>query len=1682
MATKKSIQFAAPYNSKTFKRAQEILVGANGVISGGKVSSQNGVVTVQPLMFAQAGLFVTTDYVMTVVIPGSLSAPYSLAVSTPSSIESPNEVLVPTFVKRPQDVSAETVIIADWDGTEWLHRPHLQIAELVHEHQKGQIDRDLIGIYKGFDVSATSESVLIGESLHQRHRLNVGSGTLVNRAGALVVKQASAEFVTAPEDRSFDRTDTLVFRQPKSPLLGPGQLKILLGDTYHADGSVVAEEFSTLQVEDQQAQILKSLSLPDLSVAWIYLSDYGARAQLRCRITQDGDTAADFFVAQGVESCDAIFNQADNRLEFVYSKDTRLFYKSTTLNGTAVFDETLITLEAAQVSAPKIVSTPAGVLSLFHIFYELHVSASDKRLKYSRLSSLNTKELETPATLISLGVPLTNFVVSSSGSDMLAYVAYKNASTGRAYLRSYDLGVFVVGGAPKEASLPIELQDDALLPSLSTTVESQNVDQIQIIDDGSDDPYVLWKHVSASGAAYVGVHHKSFHGRYDHKALIFDPVAVFNCEEMSSFSVVKTPVGDLLLTLVCQILGQTRHLNVKIDLATLEMGELLSSTEVLEASRTVSLLDPTGGLSVAFSGQPSAAVANGTSTSVVFFGPGTFGDQLITEREFVLACSTGNILSPGYNELPKAPASTDLIELTGASLPSNTGTVTWVADRTLVVEGVQYKAVQTSEIFQTEQPESARAQFSYFTGTPARTYRINTGKPTNLRGFRVSDTDVFVANIRISDGQVAASGVAIEENLPIARLYEYFNCFAGGGGTVSWEEAGLSNKLKFTQALAINFYNRKSTYTIPATDSDGVTLLQNQVLYVQIPDEDTSTTLEVKVANFGEGVLDRYGKNVYPLFWNTQGTLYTRFAPFRLASGEVIQIGDQVSRQLLDWLGATSSTPDKLQHGYLSTLRISQDDSVIEAISNLDAGIESVREELTDLNLDVAEDLYAYMSQCRLVAEDTTQLRILSSDRVLPTGETLTRPLSSMKLSFEGAFIDFAQGKVFASDGLTSLGLDFTPVVLSSGHYQWFSISLVPYLIDATTNEMGAQVLVIPAASSSLSAASAPRASYPSTGMSLGMVRLQGGASGLLPIQQSSLEIIAVGGGTGTGSGGGSGDIGTPISPADGFKAVVYDYFTESSDSAESSISGAATTASYITAAQHYRILCDGTKTAVTIGAAFTLDSAPSFQLKAGDILFSPAQNVFRRIASLTSQTQGILDAAFDLDISGTSVFLSQVVVTKDLVGLGDAEEKSRLEDTFPGKLIDRISLSYTDSLAEGDTVSDFNSAARVVISASAQGRSTLPSSELFSSPYTRPTGPQAIQDYPLTASGEGLFLICFANPFNSSVVSGANLLSYEASVYTEELLHSGWSLDSGYKSELGDELGLTATSTFLESSPSLTVSISAGSNVVSIVTGDVVAVQSWAGALNGFEVYGSGIAPGSSVLATTASTLNLSSLALNTGFTQLSFRKAATEVTLSFDYVPGLREGSLEGDLEVIVGGKPIPRYSGYYVGRHYKEVAGTTDTILLSFELAPEEELVVRRRQGTIDTSSTNGAKLALLHTAIVGTQAQVEAGVASYSTIQAAHDSVTGSGKIVILPGTYEESVTWTRDDLVLEGRGRLTVIDGDFLLSGHGNDISGIKVLGDLTLTGSDYNFVKMWLGSQSVFTPGGQFNLLSVIQE
>jgi hypothetical protein len=108
-------------------------------------------------------------------------------------------------------------------------------------------------------------------------------------------------------------------------------------------------------------------------------------------------------------------------------------------------------------------------------------------------------------------------------------------------------------------------------------------------------------------------------------------------------------------------------------------------------------------------------------------------------------------------------------------------------------------------------------------------------------------------------------------------------------------------------------------------------------------------------------------------------------------------------------------------------------------------------------------------------------------------------------------------------------------------------------------------------------------------------------------------------------------------------------------------------------------------------------------------------------------------------------------------------------------------------------------------------------------------------------------------------------------------------------------------------------------------------------------------------------------------------------------------------------------------------------------------------RNSYGLVDGTSYALSKIAAMYDAIVGTSAQVAAGVATHSTLAAAIASVPAGGKILLLKGTLTENVI-INQNVAIEGQGYGTVVNGTFTMNAGANysTIKNLKFGGNITL--------------------------------
>jgi hypothetical protein len=315
------------------------------------------------------------------------------------------------------------------------------------------------------------------------------------------------------------------------------------------------------------------------------------------------------------------------------------------------------------------------------------------------------------------------------------------------------------------------------------------------------------------------------------------------------------------------------------------------------------------------------------------------------------------------------------------------------------------------------------------------------------------------------------------------------------GGTWSWTigtETLTWNAIAYIQIPGL----ANSANSIAASS---VTLTSGQVAYVDINRTGSGGALTVNVAANSSLTLstDRI------IIARRDGSdVVVGSHSMRLITGESKKLYAGASDQLLTFVGASNSADSQPDYnGALAhTLRYITENSALEtAISSLD------------------DQLDKLFGQVRLRQASTPSKRVIvtGSDRLILDGSTLSQQKSNLLLDFTGAQIDFETGSVYASDGMTSLGVDFTPAAIALNQYRWYSITLIPSTVQSD-NRIGGQLLILPADTDGTTVALAPRA-YFGSGIKLGQVVVKNsGTLGVIDtITQTSITQLGVGSGGG---------------------------------------------------------------------------------------------------------------------------------------------------------------------------------------------------------------------------------------------------------------------------------------------------------------------------------------------------------------------------------------------------------------------------------------------------------------------------------------------------------------------------------------------------------------------------------------
>lgn len=184
----------------------------------------------------------------------------------------------------------------------------------------------------------------------------------------------------------------------------------------------------------------------------------------------------------------------------------------------------------------------------------------------------------------------------------------------------------------------------------------------------------------------------------------------------------------------------------------------------------------------------------------------------------------------------------------------------------------------------------------------------------------------------------------------------------------------------------------------------------------------------------------------------------------------------------------------------------------------------------TDINVQLALDtIDKYFSQLQLREHPSNKSLVIvtGASEVKTDNTVLGQKIAGLLMGFDGARINVQTGEVFESDGVTPLGIDFTPPPVPATEWGWIGVNVVPSVVQA--NDTISVQLLITAPDPNVAGAfgavkdDAKRAPFAGN-ISLGQIALQrnAGDTAFEDVVQANIVQLGVGSG---GEGGGAGDV-----------------------------------------------------------------------------------------------------------------------------------------------------------------------------------------------------------------------------------------------------------------------------------------------------------------------------------------------------------------------------------------------------------------------------------------------------------------------------------------------------------------------------------------------------------------------------
>jgi len=786
----------SPYRSDTFNRNNDMIFGRNGGLEISSVINDGLNVSIGDIKFIQNGIIVKKVGSSQVTFPTNLPAPFYLTATIPDTRAIDN--IAWSFVRRPQDIGENTVLIAEWDGSEWRPLPEISIKGIIDHRLSSAVAYQNLGFNTGFRFSP---NITFTE-------YSVSPGQVTDKTGLLVEKAEYTSFDALDTDPEYDRIDAVLWRRWMDDPNRIGQLILRPGQTFQGP-SLIQNHKTSLGNSANVNQRPKIINPEDNTLIALWVENYGDNGELKFTkydVDRTTELVAPITIATNVLEYDAVLDK-DGNIMVVYVRDGNLYRMKIDDTGSILLSFTAVDGLTNPCSKPVI---RTDFLGNFYVMFLYNKSPSLYAPYFLKMNTGGT--ISTPSKLIVNSTSNYSKVHFDVNDDFECFVAFENESLNTIEYQKID----EIGEA---LTSRITINQDTLY---GVVVLSGNARNPHVAVAENNELYITFEQNKGVGNYGLAIYSSIYFEKYGHHAVLKD-------FESSSEDIIGHSI-DLDWNNRGHILLQT---STKLFFYNFLMPAVASRLLAVFDVNTVAtgdhaiLFDRAGSLIQMFANEQSGVSNNGAPIGTLFFGTGTYGSELtyVANNEIAVPLASLSALSP-------VPTYGDDFSIASSS-QGNDGTYTIDSYRDATIDGVSYRIIRDdAATFNSENGSAAIAQFTKLDGnsiyfckqTPTIEYNFQEVKAEEL------DSDILCTAIRRSDNQFLAWYDA--SLAPISGAAGRAESFLTSAGSIHFDKDANSGTLSLSQDLYIREPFRHN-FKIAAGDITG--LAENHVVYTRLP-------------------------------------------------------------------------------------------------------------------------------------------------------------------------------------------------------------------------------------------------------------------------------------------------------------------------------------------------------------------------------------------------------------------------------------------------------------------------------------------------------------------------------------------------------------------------------------------------------------------------------------------------------------------------------------------------------------------------------------------------------------------------------------------------------------------------------------------------------------------------------